>query len=73
MMPPEQDPLPAFIERVLAAPPAWPWPLIEEEARRRAEKVLAIVRRGHEEAPADHPRLHIRLPFAYRNLIYLRR
>jgi hypothetical protein len=37
MTPPEQDPLPAFIERVLSAPPVWPWPLIEKEARRQAE------------------------------------
>ena len=27
--------------RVLEAHPAWPWPLIEEEARRRAEELLA--------------------------------
>lgn len=26
-----------FMERVLAAHPAWPWPLIEAEAMRRAE------------------------------------
>jgi hypothetical protein len=25
-----------WVERVLAAHPPWPWPLIEEEARRRA-------------------------------------
>jgi hypothetical protein len=34
----------AFMERVLAVHPAWPWPLIEEEARRRAEAVLAASR-----------------------------
>jgi hypothetical protein len=28
-------------ERVLATHPAWPWPLIEEEARRQAEAILA--------------------------------
>jgi len=35
-----------FTERVLTAHPAWPWPLIEEEARRRAEAVLAAQNRG---------------------------
>jgi hypothetical protein len=33
------------MERVLAAHPAWPWPLIEAEARRRATEVLAVLRR----------------------------
>jgi hypothetical protein len=45
MTPGEADLVAAFMERVLAAHPAWPWPLIEEEARRRAEEVLAVVRR----------------------------
>ncbi len=45
MMPSERELVAAFMERVLAAHPAWPWPLIEEEARQRAEEVLAIVRR----------------------------
>jgi hypothetical protein len=31
--------------RVLAAHPAWPWPLIEREARRRAEVILGASRR----------------------------
>ena len=43
--PGERDLVAAFMERVLAAHPAWPWPLIEEEARRRAEEVLAAARR----------------------------
>ncbi|MBL6454634.1 hypothetical protein JMJ55_04815 [Belnapia sp. T6] len=33
------------VARALAAHPAWPWPLIEEEGRRRAEEVLAASRR----------------------------
>jgi hypothetical protein len=33
--------LEAQTERVLAAHPAWPWPLIEEAARRRAERIRA--------------------------------
>ena len=45
MTPGERDLVAAFMERVLAAHPAWPWPLIEEEARRRAEEVFAVVRR----------------------------
>jgi hypothetical protein len=40
--PGEQDLMATFMERVLATHPAWPWPLIEEEARRRAEEVLAL-------------------------------
>src|SRR3954462_229899 len=39
--PDERDLVEAFMERVLAVHPAWPWPLIEEEARRRAKAVLA--------------------------------
>jgi hypothetical protein len=31
--------------RVLAAHPAWPWPLIEREAHRRAEVILGASRR----------------------------
>ena len=45
MTPGERELVAAFMERVLAAHPAWPWPLIEEEARRQAEEVLADVRR----------------------------
>jgi hypothetical protein len=41
--PAEQDLVAAFMERVLAAHPAWPWPLIEE-ARRRAEELFAAAR-----------------------------
>jgi hypothetical protein len=38
----------AMAERVLALHPAWPWPLVEEEARRRAEAMLSAGRRrGH--------------------------
>jgi hypothetical protein len=33
-----------LMERVLAAHPAWPWPLIEEEARRWAGQILAAMR-----------------------------
>jgi hypothetical protein len=42
--PAERDLVAAFMERVLAAHPAWPWPLIEEEARRRAEEFFAAAR-----------------------------
>jgi hypothetical protein len=45
MMPGEWDLVATFMERVLATHPAWPWPLIEEEARRRAEEFLANSRR----------------------------
>ncbi|WP_176952892.1 hypothetical protein [Belnapia rosea] len=39
--PAEQHLVEACLEQVLAAHPAWPWPLIEEMARRRAEEILA--------------------------------
>ncbi|WP_143018238.1 hypothetical protein [Belnapia rosea] len=39
--PAEQRLVEACLEQVLAAHPAWPWPLIEEMARRRAEEALA--------------------------------
>jgi hypothetical protein len=35
----------AYMERVLAAHPAWPWPLIEEEARQQAKEALSALRR----------------------------
>ncbi len=35
--PEERRQIEMFMERVLAAHPAWPWPLIEAEAMRRAE------------------------------------
>jgi hypothetical protein len=44
-VPEERKLIADWIERVLAAHPAWPWPLIEEEARRRAEEFLAATRR----------------------------
>jgi len=43
--PDERDLVEAFMERVLAVHPAWPWPLIEEEARRRDKAVLAASNR----------------------------
>ena len=33
-------------EQVLADHPAWPWPLIEEETRRRAQAMLAVAHNG---------------------------
>ncbi|WP_043363481.1 hypothetical protein [Belnapia sp. F-4-1] len=45
MMPGERDLVATFMEHVLAAHPAWPWPLIEEEARRRAKEFLATLPR----------------------------
>jgi hypothetical protein len=44
-VPEERKLIADWMERVLAAHPAWPWPLIEEEARRRAEEALAATRR----------------------------
>jgi hypothetical protein len=44
-VPEERKLLADWMERVLAAHPAWPWLLIEEEARRRAEEALAAPRR----------------------------
>ena len=41
--PAERDLVAAFMERVLAAHPAWPWPLIEEKARQRAEGDCHVV------------------------------
>jgi hypothetical protein len=41
----EQHLVEGFVERVLAAHPAWPWPLIEEEARRRVREALAAMHR----------------------------
>ncbi len=38
MTPRERERMAILMERVLAAHPAWPWPLIEEEARRRADR-----------------------------------
>jgi hypothetical protein len=42
--PAERRLLEELTARVLALYPAWPWPLVEEEARRRVEAVLAA---GH--------------------------
>jgi hypothetical protein len=44
-VPEERKLIADWTERVFAAHPAWPWPLIEEEARRRAEEVLAVTHR----------------------------
>ena len=43
-MPDERRLIEGFLERVLATHPVWPWPLIEEEAQRRAKAVLATMR-----------------------------
>jgi hypothetical protein len=43
-VPEERKLIADWMERVLAAHPAWPWPLIEEEARRRAEEAPAARR-----------------------------
>jgi uncharacterized protein YbaA (DUF1428 family) len=48
--------LEAQTERVLAAHPAWPWPLIEETARRRAERIGAARERLAEACPAKATR-----------------
>jgi hypothetical protein len=44
-VPEERKLIADWMERVLAAHLAWPRPLIEEEARRRAEEALAAPRR----------------------------
>ncbi len=36
--------LEGLMDRVLAIHPAWPWPMIEEEARRQAEAIRAANR-----------------------------
>jgi hypothetical protein len=43
--PEERRPVEELTARVIAAHPAWPWPLIEREARRRAEAILAAAAR----------------------------
>ena len=42
--PEERRLLEKLIDRVLAIHPAWPWPMIEEEARRQAEAIHAANR-----------------------------
>jgi hypothetical protein len=53
--PAERRLLEAQTERVLAAHPAWPLPLIEEAARRRAERILAARSRSTAPAPPREP------------------
>jgi hypothetical protein len=48
--PAERHLVEALAARVLATHPAWPWPLIEREACRRAEALLAISRDGEPQA-----------------------
>ena len=43
--PDERRLLEDLMDHILAIHPAWPWPMIEEEARRQAEAIRTATRR----------------------------